>query len=503
MVRHILPRLALPCALICMLAAVPARAETPTADPTADQMQQAVQAFIDSPDHIFAPDTIGKAQAYVGAALLASQQNNKDQLTASLQAAETALNEAKRVAADYKQRHRDLLALRQHAKQAVDLVHDPAKVNDFDTLFAQAEQALGAAITANEAGQLNTDAQKAGEAEALYKQAMRATLPAIIDQAQTALDAARNSYASHYVPALYGAAKQEIYALKQAADGITAALPDQPAHALLLARKAQDTADRIRQLRRRSDGYESLILDASKQRKQVAAALGEDIDVDDLATDIPAADLVQKAADLKEQMDRQRQQYQDDLATLKAQDAALLQQKLDEQKQQLLSAQNTQLSTLKDAFQAKLAQETFETKRQDKLRKLFRPGEVEVYINLDGSLLVRLTALKFSPSQSRINKAKYGDLIRRLKQALDLYGDRRYRIEGHTDNQGEVKANQVLSLKRAEAVRDLLVADGLDASKVKTFGYGEVRPIASNEFEKGRAMNRRIDVVIEAPTPSK
>jgi len=496
--RHPIRHLALLLAVL-VLAAAPARAQTPTAD----QLQQAVQAFADSPDHIFAPDTIGKAQAYVGAALLASQQNDKTQLAASLQAAETALDEARHIAADYKKRHHDLLLLRQHAKQAVDLVHDPANVNSFDTLFAQAEQTLGAAIAANEAGQLNTDAQKAAEAASLYRQAMRATLPAIIDQARKALDKARFSYASHYVPALYGAAKQETYALQQVVDGITATMPDQPAHALILARKAQDVAERIRQLRRRSDGYESLILGQAKQRKQIAAALGEDVDVDDLATDVPAAELVQKATDLKIELEQQRQQYQDDLAALKAQDAAELQQQLDAQKAELLNAQNTQLSTLKDAFQAKLAQETFESRRQAKLRQLFKPGQVEIYINLDGSLLIRLKALQFAPNQSRIDKARYGDLIRRLKQALDLYSDRRYRIEGHTDNQGEVKTNQVLSLKRAEAVRDMLVADGLDPAKVKTFGYGEVHPIASNAFAKGRAMNRRIDVVIEAPAPSK
>ena len=63
---------------------------------------------------------------------------------------------------------------------------------------------------------------------------------------------------------------------------------------------------------------------------------------------------------------------------------------------------------------------------------------------------------------------------------------------------GEVKANQKLSLKRAEAVRDFLIAAGTDAGRLKALGYGEVRPIASNEFKKGRAMNRRIDVAIAA-----
>jgi len=208
---------------------------------------------------------------------------------------------------------------------------------------------------------------------------------------------------------------------------------------------------------------------------------------------------VQAAASLKDELAQQRQRYQDDIAALKAHDADVLAEQLAAQKQKLTAAQDTTLSSLKDAFQAKLKQETFETDRQAKLRKLFKPGEVEVYINLDGSLLVRLKALKFASGQSRIDKKKYGDLIKRLAEALDLYGDRHYRIEGHTDNQGGVKSNQVLSLKRAEAVRDLLVADGIDGAKIKSYGYGEVRPIASNAFAKGRAMNRRIDVIIEPP----
>lgn len=494
MARPTAPILAL--ALLWILAPLPAFAQPLSAD----QLQQQVQAFTQSPGHRFAPATTAKAQAYVGAALLASQQDKPAQLADSLQAAATALDEAKQIAADYESRHHDLLVLRRHAKQAVDLTRDPAaaSVSQADTLFNQAEQDLNAAIAANEAGDLNTDNQKAGEAAGLYKQAMAATLPAIVEQAKAALSASRNDYSSHYTPNLYGTAKEEIRALQQAIAG-KAPMPAAPAHALLVARKTQDTAAYIRKLRRQSDGYESLILGAAKARKQVAQALGEDVDPDDLATDVSPAELVQAAASLKDELAQQRQRYRDDIAALKAHDADVLAEQLAAQKQKLTAAQDTTLSSLKDAFQAKLKQETFETDRQAKLRKLFKPGEVEVYINLDGSLLVRLKALKFASGQSRIDKKKYGDLIKRLAEALDLYGDRHYRIEGHTDNQGGVKSNQVLSLKRAEAVRDLLVADGIDGAKIKSYGYGEVRPIASNAFAKGRAMNRRIDVIIEPP----
>ncbi len=486
-------------ALLLLLAPLPAFAQPLSAD----QLQQQVQAFMASPDHRFAPATIAKAQAYVGAALLASQQDKPTQLADSLQAASTALDEAKQIATDYEKRHHDLLVLRRHAKQAVDLTRDPAaaSVSQADTLFDRAEQTLNTAIAANEAGNLNTDNQKASEAATLYKQAMAATLPAIVEQAKAALSASRNDYASSYTPDLYGTAKQEIRDLQQAIAG-KQPMPAAPAHALLVSRKTKDMAAYIHRLRRQNDGYETLILGAAKARKQVAQALGEDVDPDDIATDVSPAELVQEAASLKDELAQQRQQYSDNLAALKTQDADVLAQSLAAQKQKLLSAQDTTLSSLKDAFKAKLAQETFESDRQAKLRKLFKPGEVEIYINLDGSLLVRLKALKFASGASRIDKKKYGDLIKHLAEALALYNDRSYRIEGHTDNQGGVKSNQVLSLKRAEAVRNMLVADGVDAAKIKSFGYGEVRPIASNAFAKGRAMNRRIDVIIAAPAPA-
>jgi len=163
----------------------------------------------------------------------------------------------------------------------------------------------------------------------------------------------------------------------------------------------------------------------------------------------------------------------------------------------LQAEKSLQISSMKDAFRAKLERETFELKRQKRLRSLFPDKGVEIIVNLDGSLLVRLSILKFS-SGSRKLDARYFDLLGRVKEAMDIYGDRNFRIEGHTDSLGDVKVNQQLSLRRAESVRDFLIAAGVDAGSIKALGYGEVRPIASNEFAQGRKMNRRIDVVIEA-----
>jgi outer membrane protein OmpA-like peptidoglycan-associated protein len=66
--------------------------------------------------------------------------------------------------------------------------------------------------------------------------------------------------------------------------------------------------------------------------------------------------------------------------------------------------------------------------------------------------------------------------------------------EGHTDSRGTDEYNQALSLRRAKAVRDYLVAGGIDAARIQVEGYGESRPVASNDTDDGRAQNRRTEL---------
>jgi len=69
----------------------------------------------------------------------------------------------------------------------------------------------------------------------------------------------------------------------------------------------------------------------------------------------------------------------------------------------------------------------------------------------------------------------------------------RIEISGHTDNVGKKKANKKLSQKRADAVRDYLIAQGIDGSRLTAVGYGDEKPIASNKTAEGRQKNRRIE----------
>ena len=68
-------------------------------------------------------------------------------------------------------------------------------------------------------------------------------------------------------------------------------------------------------------------------------------------------------------------------------------------------------------------------------------------------------------------------------------------IIGHTDNVGNASQNCILSKERAQSVIDFLVEKGVEKTRLKANGYGQERPIASNDDEKeGRELNRRIEV---------
>ncbi|WP_106478268.1 OmpA family protein [Phytohalomonas tamaricis] len=71
----------------------------------------------------------------------------------------------------------------------------------------------------------------------------------------------------------------------------------------------------------------------------------------------------------------------------------------------------------------------------------------------------------------------------------------RVRLEGHTDSVGSEQYNQQLSQRRADAVKNYLASHGVDASRIETKGFGESRPVASNDTAEGRAQNRRTEVV--------
>ena len=69
-------------------------------------------------------------------------------------------------------------------------------------------------------------------------------------------------------------------------------------------------------------------------------------------------------------------------------------------------------------------------------------------------------------------------------------------IAGHTDNTGEPEANMTLSESRANAVHDYLVSQGISENRLQAAGYGQSRPVDTNDTDEGRKNNRRTELQI-------
>jgi OOP family OmpA-OmpF porin len=72
----------------------------------------------------------------------------------------------------------------------------------------------------------------------------------------------------------------------------------------------------------------------------------------------------------------------------------------------------------------------------------------------------------------------------------------RVELQGHTDSVGSAPYNLTLSQHRAEAVRDYLIAQGVSSAELTAVGYGKTQPIADNKTAEGRALNRRVVMLV-------
>ncbi len=86
--------------------------------------------------------------------------------------------------------------------------------------------------------------------------------------------------------------------------------------------------------------------------------------------------------------------------------------------------------------------------------------------------------------------------INKIAANLQDYPNTTVDVIGHTDSTGEADYNQALSADRAAAVTDILLEQGVDQSRIVSYGRGEREPIASNDTESGKAQNRRVEIII-------
>ncbi|CAD5378587.1 conserved exported hypothetical protein [Pseudomonas sp. OF001] len=109
-------------------------------------------------------------------------------------------------------------------------------------------------------------------------------------------------------------------------------------------------------------------------------------------------------------------------------------------------------------------------------------------------LVMSLGDVLFDAGRAEL-KASANRTVLKLFQFLQLNPQRTVRIEGYTDSRGQPAENLALSRARAQAVADVLVDLGIAAERIQVQGYGGAFPVAANASSRGRAQNRRVEIV--------
>lgn len=124
-----------------------------------------------------------------------------------------------------------------------------------------------------------------------------------------------------------------------------------------------------------------------------------------------------------------------------------------------------------------------------------RPGAV---VDLDGcevEAVISLDGVYFDFDKATLRPE--GIVVLNDAAALLKTNDRVVvEIAGHTDSVGSEQYNQALSERRANSVRDYLVSQGITATRLTSRGYGELQPVATNDTDEGRQLNRRVEMIV-------
>lgn len=138
--------------------------------------------------------------------------------------------------------------------------------------------------------------------------------------------------------------------------------------------------------------------------------------------------------------------------------------------------------------------------QQKDLEKVLAPevanGSITVVKNSDNSLLVTMTSATAFDTNSYSLKGGFYPVMDKISKVLNTYGKTELSIAGHTDNVGSDAANQTLSERRAQAVVDYLLTRNVAPQRLSAYGRGETQPRGDNKTESGRALNRRVELLI-------
>jgi OOP family OmpA-OmpF porin len=339
----------------------------------------------------------------------------------------------------------------------------------------KAERKLEEAARTLEAGDAKGAKSKGGEAETLYRMAeLEAIKTNYLQRAWSSLQRAEDMDAGDRAPQTLEMAHQ----MAQKAEAMLAKNRYDADEAIQLAQQAEYEAvhaiylsETIKRLKAADNTFEDVLLGVEGPLQKIAGTLDLTAQFHQ-GLDIPTATIAEAIEKLQDEHIQ----------------CAQAREKME---RQLL-----QLGSTEEELREEVQWQRIRQEKMDRISASFSRAEGNIL--LDGeNVIIRLYGLSFPVGTSTI-EPQYFSLLTKVQNAFAEFPDCKVIIEGHTDSQGSDIANQRLASERAGAVKQYILANtNIPSGRIEAIGYGESRPIASNETRDGRAKNRRIDVVIQ------
>jgi OOP family OmpA-OmpF porin len=355
-------------------------------------------------------------------------------------------------------------------------------------LWKEAEEKFNGAAAELEDGDVNDAREEAAEAEKLYRKAELNSIKAsYLDDTRELLKKAEDLDVEDYAPRTLLLAQQLV---KQAEKELNENRYDTDV-ARSLARQANYQAKHaiylastIKQMESKDQTMEDQMLASEKPLERIAEMAGW------VATFDTGLD---KTTD---RITMYINTYQDSVAGLIQtvnwfdQERNLQQARINELEQRFGDQEEE-----KSALAQKIAKQAKTRQIFSNMEGSFNSNEASI-LREGNDIIIRLVGLNFPVAKSTIEEKSFG-LLTKVRDAINYFPESTISVMGYTDSYGGDAQNLQLSKERAESVKQYLMANSkLTTSQISVIGYGESKPISTNETATGRAANRRVDVVI-------
>ena len=401
-----------------------------------------------------APEGYRAAKQLYEEAVAEAQAGRSDNAKSSSTSGLQTLAKAKENAELSRNLLREVLEARDKALRAGCASVFPDSTEDLDTDLRKVTRLV-------ESGRLEDAKERRQRLIAGYEQLELAALQeGTVEAAEAAIEAARKKDAVKFAPKTFKRAEEEMKLALSVLEADRSQIEKANAHAMRakwLAERSMAITELIKDFERRDYSSEDLVLWYQKQLSDINAPLGEELPFDEPNRNVVLG-LQQSVAELLRQRDdtaAQRSQYEQELSLSAEQRAAV-----------------------------------------DKVQSLFTPAEANVYQQRQ-NVLISAHGFRFPTGGSDIGTENFA-LMNKIIQAVRIFPDSHIQVSGHTDSTGGAAVNRNLSRARADNVAKFLIdVGGIQASRIMVEGYGEDRPVASNETADGRAANRRVEILID------